>query len=157
MRALHARIANRRKDALHKLSTDLVRRFELIAVGDVNASALAKTRLAKSVLDAGWSGLRDMLRYKGEHAGRHVLIVPEHHTTQDCSACGARAGPKGLQGLAVQRLRCRARPRHQRGGEHPRSRSAAARRTVHDGAAAGSALRPVAPPGEPKGVEAGGE
>ena len=58
-RAIHAKIANRRKDFLHKLSTRLVKANGAIFVGNVNASALAKTRQAKSVLDAGWSAFRN--------------------------------------------------------------------------------------------------
>ena len=69
VRALHAKISNRRKDFLHKLSTGLVRGYGAIFVGNVNASALAKTRQAKSVLDAGWRAFRTMLRYKCDHAG----------------------------------------------------------------------------------------
>src|ERR1019366_346720 len=55
VKAIHEQIANRRKDFHHKLSTRLVQEFDYIAVGNVNAAGLAKTNLAKSVLDAGWS------------------------------------------------------------------------------------------------------
>jgi len=51
---IYARIANARRDFHHKRSTRIVREFDHIAVGKVNAAGLAKTRLAKSVLDAGW-------------------------------------------------------------------------------------------------------
>src|SRR5882724_7816256 len=65
-RAMHAKIANRRKDFLHKLSTRLVKANGAIVVGNVNASALAKTRLAKSVLDSGWSAFRSEERRVGK-------------------------------------------------------------------------------------------
>jgi IS605 OrfB family transposase len=88
-RAIHAKIANRRKDFLHKLSTDLVKANGAIFVGNVNASALMKTRQAKSVLDAGWSAFRTMLQYKCAHAGVWFAEVDEAFSTQTCSVCGA--------------------------------------------------------------------
>ena len=106
MKAIHAKIANRRKDALHKASTDIVRRHGAIFVGNVNASALAKTPAAKSVLDAGWSALRTMLAYKSDDAGRWFCEIDEAYSTQDCSACSSRTGPKGLAQLGVRRWRC---------------------------------------------------
>jgi putative transposase len=61
VKTIHAKITNRRKDHHHQLSTLLVKQYGAIFVGNVNASSLVKTRMAKSVLDAGWSMLRTML------------------------------------------------------------------------------------------------
>ncbi len=93
VRTIHAKIANRRKDTLHKFSRALVDRARKITVGDVSASAMAKTRMAKSVLDAGWSTLRGMLRYKCDHAGVAYAVVDEANTTRACSSCGCLSGP----------------------------------------------------------------
>ena len=106
VRAIHAKIKNRRKDALHKLSTRLVNEYGAIFVGNVNASGLAKTNMAKSVLDAGWSAFRTMLQYKGDCAGVWFEEVDERFTTQACSACGSIAGPKGTAGLGIREWSC---------------------------------------------------
>ena len=94
-RALHAKISNRRKDFLHKFSCDLAHKSAAIFVGNVSASQLATGRHAKSVLDAGWSALRTMLRYKCDDAGAWFEEVNEAYSTQTCSACKSRTGPKG--------------------------------------------------------------
>jgi transposase len=52
-KAIHAKITNRRKDFLHKLSTRIVCEYGFISIGNVSSEKLAKTRMAKSVLDAG--------------------------------------------------------------------------------------------------------
>ena len=106
VRAIHARIANRRRDSLHQFSTRLVRTYDTIFVGNVNASALAKTPHAKSVLDAGWSAFRTMLRYKCDFAGATFAEVNEAFSTQTCSACDARSGPKGIAGLGIRVWTC---------------------------------------------------
>jgi IS605 OrfB family transposase len=107
-RAIHARIANRRRDHLHKLSTRLVREHRAIFVGNVNAAALARTRLAKSVLDAGWSTLRTMLQTKCDRAGVWFREVNEAFSTQTCSACGSLPPqrPKGIAGLGMRAWTC---------------------------------------------------
>lgn len=106
VKAIHAKIANRRKDFLHKLSTQLVREYGAIFVGNVNAAGLAKTRMAKSVLDAGWSTFRTMLQYKGDDAGSWVLEVNEANSTRECARCGRLTGPTGLAGLSVREWVC---------------------------------------------------
>lgn len=106
VRAIHAKIANCRKHFLHGLSTRLVRENRRICVGNVNSCGLARTSLAKSVLDAGWSQLRSQLRYKAVRHGAEYLEVDERLTTQVCSACGARGGPKGREDLVVRDWTC---------------------------------------------------
>lgn len=106
VRALHARASNVRQDYHHKLSTSLARDYAFIAVGNVNAKQLAKTRMAKSVLDAGWSSFRNMLRYKATT----YVEVDEKFTTQTCSSCGALPPdrPKGIAGLGIRSWDCSA-------------------------------------------------
>ena len=64
VKAIHAKIKNKRKDWNHKKTTELVRDYDYIAVGNVSSSKLKKTRMAKSVSDAGWSQFKTMLAYK---------------------------------------------------------------------------------------------
>jgi putative transposase len=106
-RAIHAKIANRRKDFLHQLSTRLVKGCGAIFVGNVNASALVKTGQAKSVLDAGWSTFRTMLQYKCDDAGVWFEEVNEAFSTQTCSVCHNRTGPQGREGLGIRGWQCR--------------------------------------------------
>ena len=120
VKSIHAKIANRRKDTLHKFSRALVDRAQRITVGDVSASAMTKTRMAKSVLDAGWSMLRGMLRYKCDHAGVAYAEVDEANTTRACSSCGCLTGPRGLAGLGIRRWTC-----GDCGAEHDRDQNAA--------------------------------
>lgn len=103
-KAIHAKIANRRKDAHHKLSTQLVSQYGAIFVGNVNAQALAKTRMAKSVLDASWGTFRTMLQYKCDDAGVWFDVVDEAYSTQTCSSCGQRpqSRPRGIAGLGIR-------------------------------------------------------
>jgi len=105
-RAISAKIANRRKHENHVVALRIVRENKLIAVGGVNASALAQTSMAKSVLDAGWSQLRGFLRYKAVRHGATYVEVNEYGSTQSCSGCGAVGGPKGIAALGVRDWVC---------------------------------------------------
>jgi putative transposase len=89
-KAIHAKISNRMKDFLHMLSTRLVKEHGAIYIGNVNACSLAKTNMAKSMLDAGWSMFRTQLQYKGDNAGVWVKEVNEGYSTQECSCCHER-------------------------------------------------------------------
>jgi putative transposase len=105
---LHRTAARRRKDALHKFSRRIVNEYQSIIIGDVSSLKLAKTPMAKSVLDAGWGMLKTQLQYKGQQAGRCVLIVNERNTTRTCSSCKALTGPAGLDMLVVRTWVCSA-------------------------------------------------
>lgn len=107
-RAIHAKIRNRRNNFAHQLSTALVRKSSAIFVGNVSASAMVKTRHAKGVLDAAWSALRTMLQYKCDRAGVWFEEVDEAYSTQTCSACKSRTGPKGREGLGIREWTCSA-------------------------------------------------
>jgi len=104
---LHRKAARCRADALHKFSRRMVDQYQNIVVGDVSSPKLAKTRLAKAVLDSGWGMLRAQLQYKGPAAGRSVQVVSETYTSVTCSSCGALSGPRGVNGLIVRSWVCR--------------------------------------------------
>ncbi|MDY7219160.1 transposase [Denitrificimonas sp. JX-1] len=108
VKTIHAKIANRRKDALHKFSRKLVNRCGEIYVGNVSSLKLVKTTMAKSVLDAGWGQLKTMLDYKCAHAGIVFKEVDEAYTTQTCSSCGSlpESRPKGIAGLGIREWTC---------------------------------------------------
>jgi IS605 OrfB family transposase len=95
-----------RADFQHKAALDLVRRFDLIRVGNVSAAKLARTKMAKSVYDASWSSFRDKLRYKAIAHGAQFEEVNEAFSSVTCSACHARSGPSGLKGLRIRAWRC---------------------------------------------------
>jgi putative transposase len=105
---IHAKIKNQRKDAIHKFTTELVKNNELIVVGNVSSSGLAKTKLAKSVLDAGWSILKTQLDYKSRGMRVAFVEVNESYTTQTCSCCGciSASSPKGRSGLRIRAWTC---------------------------------------------------
>ncbi|SIR11940.1 transposase, IS605 OrfB family, central region [Shewanella morhuae] len=105
---IHAKIKNRRSDELHKYSRKLVNENAAIFVGNVNSLGLVKTKMAKSVLDAGWGILKTMLEYKCDHAGIVFEEVNESYTTQTCSSCGVipASSPKGRAGLGIREWSC---------------------------------------------------
>lgn len=114
-RAIHAKIANRRKDFLHKASARLANQYGLIVVGNVSPSKLAQTNMAKSVLNAGWSRFKDMLSWKLRlRSGGMLLEVSERMSTQVCSECGSIGGPRGLKDLRIREWVCECGSVHDR-------------------------------------------
>ena len=105
----HARVSDSRRDFHHQLSTALIRDNQAVAVEDLAVKALGRTRLAKSVHDAGWSAFVAMLEYKARLYGRAFHRIGRFTpTSQTCSACGVKEGPKPLHVRAWQCRACRA-------------------------------------------------
>lgn len=122
VQSIHAKITNSRADFLHKLSARIVREFDYIAVGNVHSARLAKTKMAKSVLDASWSSFRQMLAYKSVREGACYEEVDERFTSQVCSSCGALpdSRPNGIADLGIRQWVC-----SDCGAEHDRDVNAA--------------------------------
>jgi putative transposase len=115
VKALHAKIANCRKDWTHKTTTEIVNRATLISVGNVSSPKLAKTSMAKSVYDAAWGQLRTCLEYKAKRLGVLYREVSEYRSTVTCSHCDALTGPSGLSNLGGRVWTCsECQTRHQR-------------------------------------------
>jgi len=94
---VHARVADARRDWLHKESTRIIRDSQAVYVEDLCVAGLGRTRLAKSVHDAGWSAFVHMLEYKAARHGRTFARTSRFEpTSQVCSACGTNDGPKPL-------------------------------------------------------------
>ncbi|WP_460806459.1 RNA-guided endonuclease InsQ/TnpB family protein [Micromonospora zhanjiangensis] len=93
----HARVADTRRDWQHKLSTTIIRENQAVYVEDLCVVGLGRTRLAKSVHDAGWASFTGMLEYKAARYGRTFGRIDRFApTSQTCSTCGRLDGPKPL-------------------------------------------------------------
>ncbi len=108
IKAIHAKIANRRLNFLHTRTSAIIAAFDYIVVGNVNARGLAQTSMAKSVYDVGWSSFRIQLAYKAVKHGAWFEEVDERFTTQVCSHCGALPDtrPKGIADLGIREWCC---------------------------------------------------
>ena len=92
---IHEKIANRRRDFLHKLSAKLVSEYDLIAIEDLNMQAMSKKKcgkrfsFGKSVSDNGWGMFTHMLEYKSQWIGKNLVKVDKWYpSSQLCSCCG---------------------------------------------------------------------
>lgn len=91
----YQKVARQRKDFHYKVANWLVSKYDIIAYEDLNIKGLAKTRLSKSILDAGWGKFIDIVTVKAESAGRLTVAVNPSGTSQNCSSCGLKV-PKTL-------------------------------------------------------------
>lgn len=86
--SLQRRSARIRRDHHFKTALDLVRRYDVVVVEDLNVAGLARSALAKAIADAGWGQFLSILASKAEEAGRQVIAVDPRGTSQVCSGCG---------------------------------------------------------------------
>ena len=85
---LHKKVVDTRKDFQFKTANNLLKKYDVVAVEKLNIKGLAKTRLAKSINDAGWGQFITILSNKAENAGLKVIAVNPNGTSQECSNCG---------------------------------------------------------------------
>jgi len=116
---LHAQVACIRNDALHKLTTDLTRRFHTIVIEDLNIKGMVKNRhLARSIADMGFFELRRQLSYKADQRGGQIIVADRWFaSSKTCSACGHKLD---VLPLSVRHWTCPAC-----GGAHGRDVNAA--------------------------------
>lgn len=102
---LHARIADIRRDGLHKLTTSITRKFHTIGIEDLNVKGMLKNRcLARSIADMGFGELRRQLEYKAAWRGGQVVVVDRWYpSSKRCSCCGHKLDVLDLQ---VRQWRC---------------------------------------------------
>ncbi len=102
LRRQHDKVRRVRLDFHHKVALSLVERFDAISVEKLSIRGLARSRLAKQVLDAAWGQFTTIVASKAECAGRSFSAVDPRGTSQECSGCGAEV----RKGLGVRVHRC---------------------------------------------------
>lgn len=94
---IHEKIKNVRKDYLHKITTDLVERYDLVVLEDLKPTNMIKNHnLARSIASQSWGMFRTMIEYKCDKYGKKAVIVNPYKTSQYCSNCGYDSGKKPL-------------------------------------------------------------
>jgi putative transposase len=86
----YQKVKRQRADFHHKEALKLLRQYDTIYLEDLQVANLMRNHhLAKSINDAGWAQFRHILEYKAACAGKRVMAIPPHYTSQVCSRCGA--------------------------------------------------------------------
>ncbi|WP_411123381.1 RNA-guided endonuclease InsQ/TnpB family protein [Streptomyces sp. x-19] len=134
---VYARITDRRRDHLHKLTTRLVRENQTLVIEDLTVRNMVKNRsLARAISDAAWSDFRSMLEYKADWYGREVIAVDRWFPSSKlCSHCGALADKMPLN---VREWTCDCGTTHDRDMNAAKNLLAAGRAV----AACGAGVRP---------------
>lgn len=88
LRKIHQKIKNQRADYQHKISTWLIKNYDIICIEKLNLSGMVKSRLGKSLSDVAIGNFYNMLRYKAVNAGKELVEVPAQYTSQTCYECG---------------------------------------------------------------------
>ena len=146
----HARVADTRRDWQHKLSTAIIRDNQAVYVEDLCVTGLARTRLAKSVHDAGWASFTAMLAYKAARYGRTFGRVDRFFpSTRMCSNCG-RINEK--MALTVRAWTCPCGSTHDRDVNAARNVLAAGRAESLNACGAQVRPAPVPAPREEAGI-----
>ena len=103
---LHEHISNQRKDHLHKLSTELLRKYDIICIENIAPKNMVKNHhLAKFISDASWGEFRRQLEYKAEWYGKKIVVIDRFYpSSQLCSACGVQWS--GTKDLSVREWTC---------------------------------------------------
>ena len=103
---LHQRIANQRKDFLHKLSTKIISENQVIVLEDLRVkNMLQNHKLAKVISEVSWAEFRKMLEYKASWNGREIVIAPSNYaSSQLCSKCGYKNSD--VKNLALRKWTC---------------------------------------------------
>jgi len=103
---LHEKVANQRRDAIHKLTTQMVRDYDLICIEDLQVKNMVKNhKLAKSISDVSWSEFTRQLQYKCDWYGKTLVKIDKFYpSSQLCGACGEKN--MAVKDLAVREWNC---------------------------------------------------
>ncbi|GMA07784.1 transposase [Tetragenococcus halophilus subsp. flandriensis] len=101
---IHKKIADTRKDYIHKITTELVKQYDVLVIEDLKASNILKNhKLARSIASQSWRQFRVLLAYKCKIYGKELIVVNPYKTSQKCSNCGHDSGKKNLD---IRQWRC---------------------------------------------------